>query len=242
MSSPNPLIHSQFASRVIELCRARARVDDRAEDERLRADLWLVVAGLLTVQVRRHGAPRLGPEERLDLVADKALEVMSRIDQGEWRPEDGGPGRVVNYLASVARFGVIDRFRALDREPQGAVDDPDRGGAEHELPGTAPWSDPPPPDPARDTHAAEFAAALEECLDRLPERDRRVWVLRVLHDLRAREIAAHPEVRSSSTAIDMVISRCRKRLGACMTARGFVPTDIPPGAFTRLWETLTMKK
>jgi len=242
MESPNSLVPGQFASRLVELARERALTVDATRRERLRAELWLVVAGLLTIQVRRHGAPRLGPEARLDLVSDKTLEVMSRIDQGEWRPETGGPGRAVNYLASVARFGVIDRFRALDREPDGA-------GAEERVPSgdedsapVAPWGDPPARDPARGVHAAEFAAALEECLDRLPGRDRRVWIFRVLYDLRAREIALHPEVRSSSTAIDMVISRCRKRLGACMTAKGFVPTDIPPGAFTRLWESLTTKK
>ena len=64
--------------------------------------------------------------------------------------------------------------------------------------------------------------------------------MKAFYQLRTREIADHPRVRTSPTNVDTVWDRLRKELRTIFTGGGEGPEQFPPGtfvAFLRLWET-----
>jgi DNA-directed RNA polymerase specialized sigma24 family protein len=93
--------------------------------------------------------------------------------------------------------------------------------------------------PERIAEANEFATGLIECLAGLRPRSRRVWVLRAVHDLSTREIAAHPDIVASEANVDVILMRTRAHLRECLGAKGLDQEHLPPGTFTKLWEGIS---
>jgi len=194
--------NGSFAERIVMTAKELEGAAHTFPRSRLRSELWVLVTGLLTQYVRRYGSSRLDLDTQRDIISEKALEVMLRIDQGKWAPACSGPAKVTRFLSSVARFGVIDCIRATTREPlaneshQAAVSTGsgppigERGGPDrHDAILT----------PARSVEAGvdvrEFVDALCGCLAGVTRRARWIWALRV---------NAHQEPHFSERRADVV--------------------------------------
>ena len=81
----------------------------------------------------------------------------------------------------------------------------------------------------------EHAHAIAECSGQFTAKARLVWVLRVFHELPSAQIARHPDVETTTAAVDTMLLRCRNQMRDCMTGKGFDLREMPPGTFTLLW-------
>ncbi|MGH9868523.1 MAG: sigma-70 family RNA polymerase sigma factor [Candidatus Polarisedimenticolia bacterium] len=212
-----------WPERIVELAASWRAAPDGAEGERRLGDLWMLIN--LTLQryarsaARRFGA--LDPEDIRDIAADKGLELLRRLASHQWDPGASTAAELCAFLAGVARHGVIDRLRALEREIRFRSDPPEPSGLE-----------------SPDLGPAEHARAILDCARCLSQRARHAWFLRVFYDLPSADIARHPEVSSTSAGVDAMLRRCRQLMRACMARKGFDPGVIPAGTFTLLWELL----
>jgi RNA polymerase sigma factor (sigma-70 family) len=188
--------------------------------------LWASLDHYLGLLSRQLG--RITPETRADLVAEKTSDLAVKIEGGEWTPERES-SRVAGYVQATARNALVDHLRRY-----GAVADrsDEEEGDENPLvelvadARSSPWSG---------VRAEEFVTGLVGCLEPLTPRERRIWELRVLHELPTKEIAAYPGVRSSVTNVDVTLYRLRRRVRACMGSKGLDTQVLPPGTWARLW-------
>ncbi|MGH9869338.1 MAG: RNA polymerase sigma factor [Candidatus Polarisedimenticolia bacterium] len=232
MASQEPAESPRWPERIPELARDWSCLHDSAHRERALAELWT----LINIALQKYAlvcALRLGPldpEDIRDLAADKALDILSRIESRSWDPAGSTPAEICGFLAGVARHGVIDKLRARSRELRWLRDP------------AGPAAVPPACREADAEGSAEHAEAILECSRRLTPKARQVWFLRVFYDLPSSEIARHPDVTSTPAAVDATLLRCRKLMRACMQVRGFDPGRIPTGTFTMLWEVLVKER
>jgi DNA-directed RNA polymerase specialized sigma24 family protein len=196
------------------------------------AEFWrllnLALHRHVRTQARRCGS--LSSEDVVDIAADKAVDLLGRLEDGRWDPASEGEERMAGFLAVVARNGVVDRLRRLSRE-QGAP------GARQARP------DPPagPADNPGDLVGAaidggRYARALVECARGLTARARQAWVLRVFAGMTSAQIARHPDVRTSVGGVHLMLHRCRHSLRRCLASKGFEPARMPAGTFVALWD------
>jgi RNA polymerase sigma factor (sigma-70 family) len=166
------------------------------------------------------------------LASEKALDLVRRLESGAWDLEGRDPGEVTGFLSTVARNGLVDLFRERGRHVE---------HEEHEIEPAAGSAAAPelPPVPLE---RKAFARSLRDCASRLTARDRTVWFFRVFYDLRSREIAQHPEVRLKPAHVDVILQRCRKAVGECMSRKGHEPGELPPGTFAELWDAFRMPR
>jgi len=215
---------------------AHAIATDAAARDAALGELWVLMGAALLRYVRAHARPygRLVEDDLRDIAADKALALYQQIQAGTWRPGELPPPQLCAFLSRVARNGLVDHFRTLERERRHGL-----------RPGPA---DQPPPEPATPPahsvtatpderlQGAQFAAALRDCAEHLPARARRAWFLRVFYDWSSREIAGHPGVGMTAGAVDVALKRARDSVTECMRKKGLQPSDMPTGTFVLLWE------
>jgi len=213
----------KWPERVRELAGELRGASGREARQDLLGRLWLLLAAGLDLQVRRHAARLgpLGPEDREDVVSDKASDLLRRLDEGVWRPESEPAAKTVAFVSTLARNGVVDRLRRSGPRVQADLD------PECEMSRDA------GPDARVESRA--FAAALVACAGALPPRARVVWFLRVMHELPSKVIASHPEVEMTLSNVDVTLLRSRRSLKRCMESKGFEVTRVPRGAFEELW-------
>jgi RNA polymerase sigma factor (sigma-70 family) len=196
---------------------------DRA---RARGDFWIILNLALAQRLRLlYGRFQRVDSDRIrDLASEKALDLVGKIDRGQWNPLESTPGELVSFLSTVARNALVDEVRGskrVDLRPSETLD---------ALPGEV----------GRDVSAQgvereEFVAQLVSCADGLAPRSRVIWLLRVLYELSSRTIAQHPEVLLKSSHVDVILARCRDQIRKCMKARGLEASSLPPGTFAELW-------
>jgi RNA polymerase sigma factor (sigma-70 family) len=167
-----------------------------------------------------------------DIAAQKSLDLLRKGEQGEWDPTGRNPGEITNFLATVARNGLLDFVR---KDRRHVHPDPDgdpvwetqelasRGGANEEAP------------PNLQVERREFVEVLRGCADELQARSRRVWFFRVFLEMSSKEIACHPEVMLKPGNVDVILQRAREAVRDCMARKGYDPQDMPPGTFSELW-------
>ncbi len=229
---PHAGVEPRWPIRLIALCSA-VRKGAGSGCPEPREELWVLLRDSLLLAITREAARYrgIGREDIHDLASAKALELVSRAERGEWDPTGRSTGEVVLYIRSTARRALL---RLMDRRRgQTSLDEADveevavvgRGG----LPGA------PDPPPERSAETQEFLRGLIDCLSRLRERARTVWVLRGIHDLSTREIAAHPQVGVSPGNVDVILMRVRATLRDCLGSKGLEPGHLPPGSFTQIW-------
>jgi len=220
--------------RLGELC-ARLRMDlQPAELDRVRGELWLLLNTLL-MNYLRHQARTLRPiatADMEDIAAQKSLDLLRKSEQGKWDPSGRSPGEITNFLATVARNGLLDFVRKERRiiRPD-SEEDPDWNTRDnvsrsrsHE--GAA---------PNLRVERREFVAVLRGCAAELQDRSRRVWFFRVFLEMSSKEIALHPEVNLKPGHVDVILQRAREMVRDCMARKGYAPGDMPPGTFSELW-------
>lgn len=222
---------ARWAARILQLAAGWRSSRDGETRNQILGDLWTLLQLGLQKYVRafsrRYGA--LGVEDVRDIAADKALDLLGRLDRQSWDPSASSPAQLCAFLASVARNGVVDLLRTRIREvPAGvpAESAPDEGEAHTVHLATLP------------AEPAEHARAIAECWRLLTPRARLVWFLRIFYELSSAQIARHLEVTSTPAAVDTMLLRCRSHMRECMMAKGFEPHRMPTGTFTTLWETM----
>jgi DNA-directed RNA polymerase specialized sigma24 family protein len=209
---------------------------ERPDHEARVAELWrilnLALQRYARVQARRLG--RMDSDGAADLAADKALDLMSRIERREWDPAVASDAQVCAFLETVAHHGVIDVLRRRRREAvvDGSVlaAEPDDGAW---TPGTSEGI-------TAETmvDGQRYARALLACAAKLTARARRAWVMRVFGGLEVARIARHPEVTTSLGGAHLMLNRARRLIRRCMEAKGFEIRSMPPGTFTALWDLI----
>ena len=218
--------HALWPEHVLRLGSMLRAATPRDRRETLGA-LWGLLHVALLRYARQHARRlgRLSPEDIRDIAAEKASDLIARLDVSDWDPSASSPVLLRSFLSTIARNGVVDALRTGRREvPVGDDLDP-RGGRGV---GDATQEDA--------VGGEEFARALLGCVDGLSVRARRAWFLRVFYDFNSAEIARHPEVASSPAGVDAMLARCREHVRACMEKKGVAMRSLPAGTFVRLWE------
>ena len=216
---------SSWPQRFLDLATSLPRLRSRERDAAV-AELWAILNVALQVYARRQARAlgRLHEEDVREVAAEKASELLVRLDSREWIPPPGSPAQLCAFLAMVARNGVVDFHRIRRREvPVGdgtATDEPES----------------PPPSPETLADAAGYARAILDCSSALTDRARRAWILRVLYELDSADIARDPVVASTRAGVDTMLARCRTRMRACLETKGFALGPLPAGTFVRLWD------
>src|SRR5262245_20112360 len=147
--------------------------------------MWRIVHVVLLRYARGHARRmgRLSSEDILDVVSEKASDLIARLDLKQWDPGASTPAPLRSFLSTTARNGVVDALRSGRREVLVGDDLEPRGGRGVE---SATQEDA--------VSVDEFVRALLGCLDILSTRARRAWFLRVFYDFTSAEIARHPDV------------------------------------------------
>ncbi len=198
------------------------------ERARARGEFWLLLNLALAQRLRILSGRyyRIDSESLRDLAAEKALELVDKLDRGQWNPLESHAGELVSFLSTVARNALVDELRRTKRtklDPAGMIE-------------TAPEGDGWNRDAAcHGVEREEFVSQLVACAARLSAPHRIIWLLRVLHEMPSKTIAEHPEVLLKSSHVDVILSRCRDQIRQCMRARGLDAHELPPGTFAELW-------
>lgn len=222
-----------WPGRVRELAeRSRLAVEGPSR-ESLLAELWSLLGLALHKYVRLQTARlgRLSADDMADITADKALDLIRRLEAGRWDPAAGSDAQLCAFLASVARHGVIDLLRRRRREALAGT------GLDRVLPET-PVDERPLFELEWSVDARRYARAIVECAARLTARARLAWLLRVFGGLRAAQIAKHPGILSSTGGVDVMLSRSRRWLRECLASKRIEPLHLPPGTFVELWSLI----
>ncbi len=201
---------------------------DAPENESARGDLWLLLQSAVSACLTRHeqSLGRHSPQDREDLISEKSLDLLSRIDSGQWKPQHSEPQKIYGYVSSAIRNGLVDDIRANVRKRR-ILAEPDT------LDAIRPTS---PSHANVEADQRTFAEALTECVGRLGARHRVIWIFRTFYDMPSKKIAVHPDVAASPGHVDVIQLECRKKITACMESKGLRSHDLPPGCFASLWE------
>jgi len=228
LSGPRPAEEpALWPVRLRSLAVALTRPASPEERDQRVSELWPLLYGSLSRYARLHASRygSLGPDLIHDIASEKAIDLLSRLDQGMWDPERWSPAQLAGLLSRIARNGVVDHMRSQRRvrdvDPFPCLE---RGSAEA-----------PSESAENGLERRLFAAALRDCVGTLQRRARAIYLLRVLLEMPSAEIARHPGVHMRVPAIDMMLMRCRRIIAGCMRRKGFTPRDIPPGAFAVVW-------
>jgi RNA polymerase sigma factor (sigma-70 family) len=223
-----------WADRVVLLAGQLAGTLDDTARAHARGELWLLLSAVLArfARAQVHTLGPLSREDLEDLVATKALDLLRRIEGGSLVLGRESDGDVSGFIARTSRNAVIDHLRR-ERTRRGGSDDPVESIDVAEL----------AIDPARDEDApshrvelAELTCALETCVEALAPRARRIWIFRTFLEMSSRDIAAHPDIRLTPAHVDVIVSRSRSALRACLEHAGFDASHLSVAGMARLWD------
>ena len=167
----------------------------------------------------RYALARVGHLQTCeDLVQDTLVTAVSKLD------DFAGRSSMRTWLIGILRHKILDHFRWRKRHPG---DQPPSAPADAEA-GEEPWftglgawrTDPNAGlevldgDPADVLERSELRAAIQRCIDRLPESLHRVFVLRELEGLDPDEVSETTSIARASVAV--FLYRARQTLRACL--------------------------
>jgi RNA polymerase sigma-70 factor, ECF subfamily len=132
----------------------------------------------------------------------------------------GGRASLRTWLTGILRHKIVDAIRRMSRETALAADDPaaelealfDARG--HWLQAPAAWSD-----PDASLEQAQFFAALEQCLARLPARTAQAFMMREHLGFATEEICK--ELAITPTHCWVLLHRARSALRECLDTNWF---------------------
>ncbi len=209
----------------------RSGADDDAR--RTREQIWVLLYSALTMCFRSRAGRVYGliREDLEDLISDKALDLLRRLENGSWDLSRRSPAEIQNFFAAAARNSLINwgkkNTRSVLTSPldlEAEVHTRERNAA----PGCIDNG------PAIDLERKGFANALRRCAEKLNPRSRKVWIFKLFGGLSAKEIAVHPEIGLTANGVDVTYHRCRKVLKTCMQESGYEARDMPTGVFVEL--------
>lgn len=232
-ADPAARSHRPWVERLAVLAGRLATPLDEKARARDRGELWLLLTAVLSRYTRARTLA-LGPlarEDIEDLVAGKAFDLLRRIESGALQFRCEAPHEIPAFLARTCHNAIVD-LRRRERLRQGGPHTADDAQALLE-PETSLRTE---SSPSGRVEFAEMTHALEHCLEQLAPRARRVWILRTFFEMSSRDIAAHPEVAIKPSHVDVVVSRTRAAVQACLAKRGFEAADFDLVGIARLWD------
>jgi DNA-directed RNA polymerase specialized sigma24 family protein len=217
---------------LISLCGEWHAAETDRQRSRVVAELWVVLNGALTrsvrVQCRSYGF--VDQEDIKEIASEKSLAFLRNLAAGSRDIRKLTPGQVSSYLSVLARNGLVDVLRKNQNR---------------RYLRSASFDDATETQPAPIADGAEtlvkneqFIRAICDCVMGLTPWARSAWFMRVFLDMSSDKIATHPDVGMTRTALDMLLSRTRRRIRDCMCNKGFNSDDAPPGTLVTLWDLL----
>jgi DNA-directed RNA polymerase specialized sigma24 family protein len=196
---------------------------------RAESALWVLIqtalGGYLAYEIRN---PEIRRDELPGLAAEKTAQLVEQIRRGGWKPAEESEMKIRAFIKQVAHNAAKAFWKKYFR---------DRGGEElSDTLDSVPQTD--LADPEQQAAGEETAARICRWLRGCRPDHARIFVMKAFYQMRTREIAEHPAVRTSPTNVDTVWDRLRKELRTLLTD-GEAPARFPPGtfaAFLRLWE------
>ena len=230
--SSQPEGSGPWSERTLLLCREWQAADTDEARNRILSELWVLINAVLARYVRIHSRSlgKVDTEEVRDIASEKAMAFVHNLRNGNRDADVLHASQMSAYVSVLARNGLVDALRKSGRNERSA-------GA---VPAVAPVANA-SEDAESGVRHEQFLTAIRDCVGALTPRARNVWFFRAYLDMTSREIAAHPDVGMTASAVDMLLSRTRRALGECMSKKGLNADDAPPGAFVALWELLNNK-
>jgi len=143
-------------------------------------------------------------EEAEDLVQDVFIVFLETLDRFE------GRSQVRTWLFGILHRKALERRRSRIREER---QDPIDEVMEARFNPNGSWACP-PAKLDRDLESKDLRKAIEECMERLPELQRRVFVLRDMEEVATEEVCKILDI--SSTNMFVLTFRARNRLRECL--------------------------
>lgn len=126
-----------------------------------------------------------------------------------------------SWLIGILRHKVFDYFRRVARERTPAVSpDPDQVG-DDDFDEHGGWASPPAKwgSPEHALEQEQFLVTLDGCMDELPEKQRRMFLLRELDGVASEDLAE--TLGTSRNNVWVLLSRARQYLRDCLELRWF---------------------
>ena len=140
-----------------------------------------------------------------------------------------GQSSVKTWLVGILKHKIIDHLRKQAREPLLAVGphEHDEGDLEAMFDNTGHFSEAPQiwASPEKSFEQKKFFEAFEECMQGLPSRTARAFMLREMHGLETAEICKELGISTSNCWV--LLYRARTALRACLEKRWF--QGVAPG-------------
>jgi DNA-directed RNA polymerase specialized sigma24 family protein len=221
----------QLRRQAADFLAAAVRFPTAAETGTAESALWVLIqtalGGYLVYEIRN---PEIRRDELSGLAAEKTAQLIEQIRCGAWKPAAESDMKIRAFIKQVAHHAAQSFWKKYYR---------DRGKEElaetlDNVPQTG------RADPEQQAAGQEVAARLLKWLSTFRPDHARIFVMKAFYQMRTREIAEHPAVRTSPTNVDTVWDRLRKELRANVGDGGVGPERFPPGtfaAFLRLWES-----
>lgn len=182
--------------------------DDSLRDEAAR--LRPLLLRFARLQLRDEAAAE-------DAVQDCLLAALA----GEQR--FAGKSALRTWLTGILRHKIVDHIRRRAREPsvQAVDDEGDERDFDALFLADGHWAEPPAAwgDPQRTLENKHFHDVFEACMEILPEKTARVFMMREFLDLETDEICK--ELAMSATNCWVVLYRARMRLRECLQINWF---------------------
>lgn len=183
-------------------------------------DIGEVQAVLATMRPQLLRFARL--QLRIDAAAEDAVQsaLLAAIEGAKGF---AGEASLKTWVFSILRNKLVDEIRRRAREPEAARLSGDGDGAiEDELfVADGHWADPPTTwaDPESALEQSQFWAVFEACLDGLPAKPGRVFMMREFLGLETDEICKELAINTSNCWV--LLHRARLGLRECLSLRWF---------------------
>lgn len=159
-----------------------------------------------------------------DTAQDVVQETMLAALAGSGH---SGRSSLRTWLTGILKHKIVDAIRRRQREPiavaafGNADDDLDVDDLDALFDRDGGWASPPSDwgDPEQALERAQFFEILEQCLDKLPAKTARVFVMREVLDLETAEICK--ELAISANNLWVILFRARTMLRLCLDQHWF---------------------
>ena len=162
------------------------------------------------MQLRNHSMAE-------DVVSETLLAILEKPDSFE------GRSSLRTYATGILKFKIIDVIRKRGREvhiepfDEQSMDD----AMDALFASDGHWQDPPPAwqHPERSLEQRQFFEALQTCVDRLPAKAARVFMMREWLDKDVADICQELDITASNCGV--MLYRARMRLRECLDLHWF---------------------
>ena len=152
-----------------------------------------------------------------DVVSETMLAILERPDGFE------GRSSFRTYATGILKFKIIDLIRKRGREVQiEPLDEQSMDDAMDALfAKDGHWAEPPPawPEPDRALQQSQFFEVLQTCVDRLPAKTGRVFMMREWLDKDVDDICQELGITSNNCGV--MLYRARMQLRECLGGKWF---------------------